>query len=79
MKNEIRNLVFDLSEGREIFDAESNRAISAKEANDVLRKYLFEELGLNENSTHREIRRRLSQRLAENSSRLLRKLLIRLL
>lgn len=57
MKNEIRNLVFDLSEGKGIFDAESNREISVQEANDVLRKYLFEELGLNENSTHREIRR----------------------
>lgn len=57
MKNEIRNLVFDLSEGREIFDAESNRVVDVKEANEVLRKFMFEELGLNEKATHRDIKR----------------------
>lgn len=57
MTNEIRNLMFDLSEGRELYDAEQGRVVSTKEGNDALLKYCFEELGLNDKSTHREIKR----------------------
>lgn len=59
MKTEIRNLMFDLSEKKEIFDVENNRVVSVKEANEVLRKYCYEELGLTKNSTPRQIKRAL--------------------
>lgn len=57
MTNEIKNLMFDLASGREIFDAEQDRVISKAEANDVLRKYCFETLGLTEKSTDRDMQR----------------------
>lgn len=57
MEQTVKNLMFDLASGREIFDAEQNRVITKAEANDVLRKYCFETLGLNEKSTERQINR----------------------
>lgn len=59
MENSIRNLMFDLSDRREIFDDEQNRVISTAEANDRLRTYCFETLHLNEKSTDRDIKRAL--------------------
>lgn len=59
MNTEIKNLMFDLANGREIFDAEADRVISKEEANETLRKFCIEELGLNEKSTHRDIKRAL--------------------
>lgn len=57
MNTEVRNLMFDLSAGKEIFDAAQNRVIPRSEANDVLRNYFATELGLNEKSTDRDIKR----------------------
>lgn len=59
METSVRNLMFDLSKGREIFDAEQDRVISNSEADDVLRNYCFSHLGLNEKSTERDIKRAL--------------------
>ncbi len=59
MTNEIKNLMFDLSAGRKIYDAESEREISAAEANETLRTFCIEELGLTEKATDRQIRRAL--------------------
>lgn len=59
MTTEIKNLMFDLSAGREIFDAEADRVISKAEANDALKTFCREELGLTEKSTHRDIKRAL--------------------
>lgn len=55
----VRNLMFDLGEGREIYDAETNRVISKAEASDVIRKACFEYLGLDKNSTPKQIKRAL--------------------
>ena len=59
MTNEIKNLMFDLSAGRSIYDAESEREISAAEANETLKRFCIEELGLTEKATEREIKRAL--------------------
>ena len=59
MNENIKTLMFDLSEGREIFDAEQDRVIPTKEANEYLAKFCREELGLNEYSTNREMKRAL--------------------
>lgn len=57
MTNEIKNLMFDLSAGRSIYDAESNREISAAEANETLKNFCINELGLTDKSTERDIKR----------------------
>ena len=59
MKATVRNLMFDLAQNREVFDEEQGRVVSKAEANDVLRKAMFEELGLNEKSTSKQIKRAL--------------------
>lgn len=59
MTTEIKNLMFDLSAGREIFDAEADRVISKAEANEVLKTFCREELGLSEKASHRDIKRAL--------------------
>ena len=59
MKDNVRNLMFDLAQNVEVFDEEQGRAISNREANEVLRKAVFEELGLNEKSTPKQIKRAL--------------------
>ena len=59
MDTTIRNLMFDLGAGREIFDDEQNRVIGKAEANDTLRNYCFEYLGLNRNATDKQIKRAL--------------------
>ena len=59
MNENIKTLMFDLSEGREIYDAEQDRIIPAKEANETLATFCREELGLNERSTDRDIKRAL--------------------
>jgi len=59
MTNEIKNLMFDLSAGREIYDTESERVVSKDEANEKLRKFCVEELGLTDKATDRQIKRAL--------------------
>lgn len=54
-----RTLLFDLGSGREIYDDETDRVISKAEANDTARRICFEELGLNENSSDKQIKRAL--------------------
>ena len=60
MDQNIKNLMFDRSRKIEIFDQENNRAVSDREADDVIREYLFTEMSLNEKSSDKEIRRALS-------------------
>ena len=60
MDQNIRNLMFDRSHKIEIFDQENNRKVSDREADDVIREYLFTEMSLNEKSSDKEIRRALS-------------------
>ncbi len=64
LANEVRNLMFDLSAGRKIYDAESNREIDKKEAEDVIREVCFEVLGLDKNSTDKQIKRALKSEKA---------------
>lgn len=59
MENTVRNLMFDLASGREIFDEEAGRVISKAEASDAIRKVCFEELGLDKNATDKQIKRAL--------------------
>lgn len=61
---EVKNLMFDLASGREIFDEEQNRVISKAEANDAIRKVCFENLGINEKSTEKQIKRALKSEKA---------------
>ena len=60
MDQNIKNLMFDRSRKIEIFDQENNRAVSDREADDVIREYLFTQMSLNEKSSDKEIRRALS-------------------
>lgn len=59
MENTVKTLMFDLASGREIFDEEQSRVISKAEANEVIRKVCFEELGLTKDSTDKQIKRAL--------------------
>jgi len=59
MTNEIKNLMFDLSAGRKIYDTESEREISVMDANETLRNFCVNELGLSDKATEREIQRAL--------------------
>lgn len=51
---ELKNLMFDLVHGNEIFDEVTGRVISKSEANDKLRKISREIFGLSENPTRRD-------------------------
>lgn len=46
----VKNLMFDVASGREIFDSEEQRTISKAEANDKIRRVVFEILDLDFNS-----------------------------
>lgn len=59
MENTVKNLMFDLASNREIYDEEQGRVISKAEANEVIRKVCFEELGLTKDSTEKQIKRAL--------------------
>ena len=59
MNTEIRNLIMDRTHKIAIFDTENNRNVSDREADDAIRNYLFSELGLNEKSSNKEIKRAL--------------------
>ena len=56
----VKNLMFDLGAGREIYDAEAGRNVSKSEANDVIRKACFDYLGLTKDSTDKQIKRALN-------------------
>lgn len=53
----VKNLMFDLASGREIYDADEERVISTAEANDKVRKVIFEILELGEKPTKRDRKR----------------------
>ena len=55
----VKNLMFDLGTGREIYDAEEGRVISKTEASDVIRNACFEYLGLSKDSSNKAIKRAL--------------------
>lgn len=59
METAMKNLMFDLASGREIYDEEQGRVMSKAEANDAIRKVCFEKLGLTKDSTDKQIRRAL--------------------
>ena len=61
MDNSVRNLMFDLTSGKELFDTEQNRVITKAEANDAIRKVMYEQLGLSKNSTEKQINRALKK------------------
>ena len=56
----VKNLMFDLGAGREIYDAEAGRVISKTEASDTIRKACFDYLGLTKDSTDKQIKRALN-------------------
>lgn len=53
--------MFDMAEGKRIYDAESEREISTQEASDKILEFCRVELGLNEKSTARDITRALKK------------------
>ena len=56
----VKNLMFDLGAGREIYDAEAGRVISKSEASDTIRKACFDYLGITKDSTDKQIKRALN-------------------
>lgn len=64
MENTVKNLMFDLALGRDIYD--EDKKIGKAEANDTLRTACFEMLGLSAQSTEKQIKRALkSERATE--------------
>lgn len=61
MDTSIRNLMFDVAGKKTIYDAESDRVVTASEANDAIVKFCREKLGLTERSTARDITRALKR------------------
>lgn len=55
----VKNLMFDLSAGREIYDTDTNRVVSKAEASDTIRTACFEFLGITKDSTDKQIKRAL--------------------
>lgn len=55
--SQIRNVMFDLAANREIFDDAQGRVISKAEANEAIKRVVFEDLGLSATSSPKEIRR----------------------
>lgn len=55
----VKNLMFDLGAGRDIYDTESDRKISKAEANEVIRNACFDFLGLTKDSSDKQIKRAL--------------------
>ena len=61
MEQAVKNLMFDLASGRDIYDEEQGRVMSKAEANDAIRRVCFEKLGLTKDSTDKQIRRALKK------------------
>lgn len=57
MNTEIKNLMFDRAHKIEIFS--DDRRISNREADDTIRNFLFEEMGISKTSSPKQIRRAL--------------------
>lgn len=57
----VRNLMFDLASGAEIYDEENEKVISKREANDKLRKVIYNVLGLSDHPTKRDRKRALKK------------------
>ena len=55
----VKNLMFDLGEGRDIYDAETGRNISKAEADEVIKRACYDFLGLTKDSTDKQIKRAL--------------------
>ena len=60
----VRNLMFDLAQGEDIFDEDGNK-VSKREANDKLRKVVYTVLELPEKCTKRDRKRALKKHGAE--------------
>ena len=58
MENTVRNLMFDLAFNRDIYD--DDKKISKAEANDTLRSACYDLLGVNAQSTEKQIKRALN-------------------
>lgn len=59
--NDFKNFMFDLGFNKEIYDAETDRIVSREEADEKMRTFAFNVLGLDKNATRRQIRRALSE------------------
>jgi hypothetical protein len=59
MHNEMTNLMIDFALRRPIYDAETDRNISSAEADDKIREFCLNKLGLNKKSTARQVNRAL--------------------
>lgn len=59
MLQEERNLLFDVADGVEIFDAENERVMTKEEVNKKIKEICFQYTGLNEKSTDKQIKRAL--------------------
>lgn len=65
MDKNIKTLMFDLAAGKSVYDEELNRELTKDEANEVLRKACYDLLGLDENSTDRDIKRAMKKQSAQ--------------
>lgn len=59
--NGFRSLIFDCAVGNEIYDAEEDRAVTAREADGKIRKVVFSILGIDEKSSKRDRKRALKK------------------
>lgn len=64
MDNAKRNLMLDFAAGQDIYDVDQNRVVTKAEVNDKIRKICFEELGLDEHATDKQIKRALKSEKA---------------
>lgn len=64
MDTSVRNLMFDVANHREIYDAEEDRVISLNEADEKIRDIVSTKLGLSKNATPRQINRAMKRESA---------------
>jgi len=64
MDKTVKNLMFDRALNREIYDVETDRVISAEEADEKIRQVVFEKLGLSKDASPRQINRAMKRESA---------------
>lgn len=60
MDANVKTLMFDTASGSDIYDDELGRNMSKSEVNDTIREICFEELGITEKSTEKQLKRALN-------------------
>lgn len=60
MDSNVKTLMFDTASNTDIYDDEVGRVMTNKEVNETIKQAVFEDLGLNEKSTEKQIKRALA-------------------